>query len=215
MDFSFMKSGFDNVNPQPRFSQNQIEEMTLMISLFTSNAMINAARYVELCERDGITKEDLNYGMKYEVFEFLKRGDLEESLKEIKAEFDAKINAEESDFEDEEHEDEVKDINVFKRQDSVDYEKESNQESNEEYNLEMISGETMETMKKIDSLEDMIVDDEDVKDFSRIDDVNYDKLSKEDKEFIDKFHNYYDTWNTWVPETPIENILKDAIEKAY
>ena len=55
----------------------------IMLSLFSSNALINGAKYCELCERDGVTKEDLVYGMRYEVFEFLKRDNLMESMDEM------------------------------------------------------------------------------------------------------------------------------------
>ena len=47
---------------------------------------MNAARYVEYCERNGITKEDILYGLRYEIFEFLNRTDNFEGLKEIEEE---------------------------------------------------------------------------------------------------------------------------------
>ena len=37
---------------------------------------VNAARYVELSNRQDITKEDIVYGLRYEVFEFLNNDNL-------------------------------------------------------------------------------------------------------------------------------------------
>ena len=87
-DYSFMKSGNSNLIESNKLSDKEIEDIELMLGLFTSNAMINAAKYVEYCKRNGITKEDVLYGLKYEVFEFLNRPDLTQDLEEIKSEYD-------------------------------------------------------------------------------------------------------------------------------
>ena len=36
---------------------------------------------------------------------------------------------------------------------------------------------------------------------------------EENKLFIEKYHNYYDTWDSWEPNTPLEIILKNGIDK--
>ena len=41
-----------------------------MITLFIRNGMTNAAKYVEYCQRNGVTQEDVVYGLIYEVFEY-------------------------------------------------------------------------------------------------------------------------------------------------
>ena len=82
-DYSFLKSGHNLVDEPKKFNKKEQENIMIMLSLFSSNALINGAKYCELCERDGVTKEDLVYGMRYEVFEFLKRDNLMESMDEM------------------------------------------------------------------------------------------------------------------------------------
>ena len=57
----------------------------------------------------------------------------------------------------------------------------------------------------------MIVDDEDVQPFTRIN--NLDNFTQEDQVFVNKMNNYFDGWDDWVPETPLLNILKNAINQ--
>ena len=90
-----------------------------MFSLFVSNAMINAAKYVEYCERDGITKIDLEYGMKYEISEFAKRENILADIEEMRKEYYEELEAAEasdsetgSEDELEEEEDELKSMIV-------------------------------------------------------------------------------------------------------
>jgi hypothetical protein len=49
--------------------------------------MTNAAKYVEYCQRNGVTQEDVVYGLIYEVFEFLNdpnlSANIEQSIGEI------------------------------------------------------------------------------------------------------------------------------------
>lgn len=90
-NFGFMKSGVgsisDNSNPSG-LNEEQKQELMAILSLFISNSMINAAKYVKYCDRNGITTKDIEYGLKYEVFEFLKRKDLQEEIDEINNELD-------------------------------------------------------------------------------------------------------------------------------
>ena len=64
--------------------------------------MINAAKYVEYCGRDGVTKTDLEYGMKYEISEFAKRDNILEDLEEMRREYHAELEREDAEYEDEE-----------------------------------------------------------------------------------------------------------------
>jgi histone H3/H4 len=191
-----MKTGFDNGSSFSMYNKEQIEDMQIMLCLFVSNAMLNASKYCELCDRDGITKEDVVYGIRYEVFEFLKRDNLEKALKEMKEDYEEEME--------------------------IDTESEDGDECIEEdteYRECMIDGETMDEVnnnKEIDSIDDMIVDDDEIDDFRRIQQELLSKLEKsEDIIFIDNMHKYYDTWDSWVPETPLEKILKSGIDKMY
>ena len=59
--------------------------------------MVNTTKYVECCQRNGITQKDIVYGIISEVFEFLSRPNLQESIEESLAE----MNNNEDDEEDE------------------------------------------------------------------------------------------------------------------
>ena len=171
-----MKTGFSNDVIASGYTDEQKENLVSMLSLFVSNAMINAAKYCEIAKRDGITLEDTLYGIRYEVFEFMKRGDIIQSLDEVKKELFEEEEEEDDDFEPE-----------FTRQDSMTY-------------------------KEEDSFEDLIVDDDQIQNFTRIDVNILTDIEKVDKDFVEKMNNYYDTWGDWVPLSSLVNILKDAID---
>ena len=159
-DYSFLKSGGTVLAEPMKMSDKEMEDIELILGLFISNSIKNAAQYVEYCGRNGITKEDISYSLRYEVFEFLKRPDILQGIEEIKQEI---LN--ESDSDEDEDEDE-----------------------NEQF----------------------IVPDNELNSFERI---SQDKINTQNREFIDKLHSYYDEWYKWVPVTPIEKILKNAIDK--
>ena len=58
-DYSFMKSGFNNLIEPNKPDPNLLLETTSMISAFAENAMKNAAIYVEHCNRNVVTEEDI------------------------------------------------------------------------------------------------------------------------------------------------------------
>ena len=119
-DYSFLKSGHNLVEPPKKFTKQEQENIMIMLSLFSSNALINGAKYCEICGRDGVTKEDLVYGMRYEVFEFLQRDNLMESMAEMAQDYheEMKKNAEEE-YEEEEYEDEDKDEEIQDHEDGL------------------------------------------------------------------------------------------------
>lgn len=179
-DYSFLKTGHNLVEPPKKFSKQEQENIMIMLSLFSSNALINGAKYCEICGRDGVTKEDLVYGMRYEVFEFLQRDNLMESMAEMAQDYhqEMKKNAEAEEYDEEEDDD-----------DEI--------EEDDEEEIE-------------DDEDGLIVPDSEIQPFTRADTS---KIKSEDKEFIDKMHQYYDNWDTWSPTTPLENILKSGIDK--
>ena len=158
-DYSFMKSGFDNtVSEKPL--DIDLKNIEILLSLFIGNAIQNASKYIKICKRTGITKDDIVHGLRYEVFEFINRKSLNDDIQQAMDDY-------------------------------------SNWESDEddEHFLE----------------DECIVDDCDIEPFSRV--LETDILEKDD-EFVKKFHNYYDNWNQWVPDTPMNKILKNAIDKS-
>jgi hypothetical protein len=83
-DYSFMRSGFDNLNHGEDIDYKQQIASTLVC--FSENAMMNAATYVKHAKRNIITKEDLQRCFKLETFIFAKRENLEEKIRDIQDE---------------------------------------------------------------------------------------------------------------------------------
>jgi hypothetical protein len=64
--------------------------------------------------------------------------------------------------------------------------------------------------KDFGELDEMIVPDNEIENFNRI---SEDKINNDNRDFVEKIHNYYDTWDSWTPETPLQISLRDAINK--
>jgi hypothetical protein len=175
-DYSFLRTGFSNIKEKPKISDSDREDIEIILGLFTSNALINASKYTELCKRNAVTKTDMLYGLQYEVFEFLQRPDLEEGLQEIRDEY----------------------YNM-KDEDGSEY---SSEDDNDDGGGE--------ENRLPESLDDLVIPDEEISNFERI---SSNLITEENKEFIDKIHNYNDTWDNWVPQTGLEIILKNAVDK--
>ena len=155
-----------------------------MLALFTSNALINAAKYVEHCGRNGVTQMDVLYGLIYEVFEFLNRRDLNEGMEEIREEYYKMYEFSEEDDESEDEDD-------------------KNYEYQESENTNIAE-------RDFGELNNMIVPDNEIENFKRIAE---EKITSENREFVEKIHRYYDNWDSWNPETPLQISLRDAINK--
>ena len=162
-DYSFMKSGLGNAT-QSSLSEIDMENIEILLSLFISNAITNASKYVTHCNRNGVTKEDIKYGLRYEVFEFLKRSNLMDDIKKATQEYNQYLD---------EHDD-------------------SDYEENEE------------------ELNSIIIPDNEINPFERI---NQDLICEQNKKFIETYHNHNDNWDKWIPITPLDKILKNAIDK--
>ena len=159
-DYSFMKTGFDNP-VSDTLLEIDLKNIEILLSLFIGNAIKNASKYIKICNRSGITKDDIVHGLRYEVFEFINRKSLHDDIQQAMDDY----SNWDSDDEEEEH--------FFE--------------------------------------DECIVDDSDIEPFSRV--LETDILEK-DVEFVKKFHNYYDTWCHWKPDTPMNKILKNAIDKS-
>ena len=170
-DYSFMRSGLGSPSVQtPSISEEELENIEILLSLFMTNGIDNAAKYVAHCKRNGVTVMDISLGLKYEVFEFLKRKNLMNDISKETEEY-RKFKEELSD----EDEDSVA----------------------EELHLDCDDN-------------SHVVPDEEVEPFSRI---KQEYIDDSNREFIQKMHEYYDTWDSWEPDTPFNTILKNAINK--
>ena len=198
-DYSFLKSGGSNLIEPTKISNKEREDIEIMLGLFTSNAIINASKYAEMCKRNAVTKKDMLYGLQYEVFEFLQRPDLEEGLREIRDEYE-QMN-EEYDSQDDEDED----VGSGGGGSS------GGGGGGDGDNQEVIYDTDTDPLDlRNTKLNDLIVPDDETTDFSRIPE---ELITDENKEFVEKMHNYNDTWGSWTPQTDLEIILKSAIDK--
>lgn len=190
-DYSFLKTGFSNLVEPVKLSDKDREDIEIMLGLFTSNALINASKYTKYCERNAVTKIDIMYGLQYEVFEFLQRSDLNEGLEEIRKDYE-KLKLEEYEVDDSDEE----------------YEEYIDNEDNIEENYDTLENDNFDLSKT--ELGDLTIPDTEVQPFCRIEE---NKINDENREFIQKMHNYHDTWESWTPQSELEVILKSAIDK--
>jgi len=174
-DYSFMQSGFGDA-----INNTNIEDLEVMLSLFVSRSLEHSVKYAKICDRNGVTREDMIYALKYEVFEFFSNPNIQAEFLEMKNDY-LKCKEEDEELEEELEEDGGE--------------------------LEEDGGELEE-----DDIDRFIVPDDEVESFYRVD---LEKVNSSDKEFVNNMHNYYDHWDNWVPNTPIEKTLKNAIEQAY
>jgi hypothetical protein len=166
-DYSFMKAGMGNGSEPTNntLSSNDLENIEILLSLFISNAISNASKYVTHCGRNGVSKEDINYALKYEVFEFLNNKNINDDI----------------------------------------------QKATEDYH------EYLEEFESSDDAEDeaeaeaaFIIPDEEVDEFKRIDP---ELICDANRSFIEKYHMHFDKWDSWQPVSPLDIILKNAIDK--
>ena len=80
-DYSFMRSGFDNLENGDDEQKQQQLASTLVH--FSENALLNASVYIKHADRNQITKEDLKRCLMLEVFIFTKRENLQEKIEDI------------------------------------------------------------------------------------------------------------------------------------
>ena len=101
-DFSFMRSGFNNlVEPQ----ENILENIAAIIMTYMENAMKSADVYVKHCNRNSITAEDVKRALMLEAFLNRQRTDMLEKCQEMKQTIQDIVNDNYIDSEeDEEHE---------------------------------------------------------------------------------------------------------------
>ena len=164
-DYSFLRTGFSNLVEPVKISEKEREDIEIMLGLFTSNALINASKYVQYCGRNAVTKTDILYGLQYEVFEFLQRSDLNEGLNEIRQDYE-RLKLEEYEMDDDEDDeyDEYDNINE------------------EELNLENTE------------LGELIVPDNEVEDFKRIDENKVNDENREFIDKLHNYNDTWSTW---------------------
>ena len=182
-DYSFMQSGLGG-EYNPQFN---LQDLEVMLAHFIKNSLKAAAKYVKICKRNGITKLDMEYALKYEVFEFFNSPNLAEELIELKQTYFNEIEC-------------VCDCNC-------DCGNEDPEECTCVCNCEC---ECDDCCNAEDEIFDNVVKDNIINPFSRI---SINDVETEDKEFVNNFHRHFDSYNEWQPQSPIELALQNAINK--
>lgn len=107
-DYSFMKSGFDNLESK----DETLENSGSMVMVFMENAIKSADIYVKHAKRKELTPEDIKRGLMLEVFFMKQRTNMLEQCEEMKKKLQEIIQEEEENGEEmvieieEEHEEE-------------------------------------------------------------------------------------------------------------
>ncbi len=92
-----MKTGFNNLIED---NEDQKYNIIATVCHFTENALKTATYFVEHCNRNAITKEDIKRGLIMEVFIFGKRGNEMEEIIKIKKDIEEHKNDEDTDISD-------------------------------------------------------------------------------------------------------------------
>jgi hypothetical protein len=200
-DYSFMQSGLaGDYNPQPAIPH---EDLIILLGVFTRNSMENAARHAKLCGRNGVTKEDVQTALKYEVFDFTSNPDTLAELQRIKEEIGREM-AEEYEAEAEEYEEEAYEE---EEAEAEEYE-EDEEEEDEEEEEEAEEGPSMAEEFLDELVGDKVVPDDEIQEYSEIDLEN---APTDERKFLEKFYNSKKNWDTWVPKDNIEKAIYSAI----
>ena len=108
-DYSFMKSGFDNLESK----DETLENAGSIVMVFVENAIKSADIYVKHAKRKELTPEDIKRGLMLEVFFMKNRPNMMEQCDEMKKKLQEIIREEEEngeemviEMEEEEHEEE-------------------------------------------------------------------------------------------------------------
>ena len=207
-DYSFMRSG-SGESSQNAFGVSE-EEVKQLLSLFISNSLITATKYSKFCKRNGVTKDDINLGLKYEVREFFERSDLMNDIQEIKEEYERLENEEPVKFKVE-----YIDTRVGSIEESDLFETEEEAEEficEQEQHTHYTEFTIVELTDSDIMMDEVTTEDSQIEEFKKITTEQIRELDFEDRQLVSKIHSHEASWETWEPDTPIHMILKNGIE---
>lgn len=208
-NYGFMQSGGGAATSSGiNFDENELRQL---LGLFISNAIINASRYVKICNRNGVTKQDINLGMKYEIREFFSRTTLSNDFEEIKKDYEDMLNEEPLKFKVEYVDTRtgiIEESSVFDTEEAAE-DFICNLEEDEHF----VDFTIVEITDSDLMMENMVVEDKEIQEFSKATTDNLREASQEERQFVSKIHRYENEWDSWEPETPILSILKNGAIK--
>lgn len=197
-DYSFMQSGLSgDYNPMAGFSQH---DLLILLGVFTRNAMEVAGRHAKLCGRNGVTKNDLQTALKYEVFDFVGNPDTFAELMRIKTEM---ASGEGEECENEADQPTIIHHSELDLSPCTDDEDEDDDEEGEAEEEPSFAQELTDAL-----VGDKVVPDDEIQEYSEIDPES---ANIEDREFLRNYYNYKKKWDTWEPTDGIETSLYNAI----
>ncbi len=122
-DYNFMKTGSSNFEDD-NMNQDLVDYAQTLITLFIIKATKIGTRYCVLSKRNTLTKEDIEYALKYQAIEFMKQTDIKQEIASVNDELlsllskDIGENNDELDFDDDELDEEIEEPeDPFKRVD--------------------------------------------------------------------------------------------------
>ena len=114
IDYTFMKTGYSITGDERRqLTEEQVRNIEAMILVFTANAIETSFLYVDHSTRNGVTCGDINLALKYEVFKFIDRPNIQEQIN-ITSQILEEEEEEEEEVEEEEEEEEEEEGEVEK-----------------------------------------------------------------------------------------------------
>lgn len=107
-DFSFMKSGFNNlIQPDTNPDPDMVTFIQSLVLSFTECALDKAAIYVQYSGRQMITPQDIKQALKYETFIFLDENNLDERMQKWKEFVEDPPEDSDSEYDEEEFDNDV------------------------------------------------------------------------------------------------------------
>lgn len=209
-DFSFMRSGAGSEGSSHSPLGISEEEVKQLLGLFISNALITATKYSKFCKRNGVTKEDINLGLKYEVREFFERSSLMDDIKEIQEDYARMEEEEPIKFKVEYIDNRV---GTIEESEMFDTEEAAEEFICEHEKYSHYAEFTIVELTESDLMMDEVTaQDSEIELFTKITPEQIRELSIEDRQFVAKIHSHESSWEHWQPETPLHIILKNGIE---
>lgn len=185
---SHLRTGTNAVDPgkDETWTDEFMFKVNLMLRTLIENVVETASRYAQKAGRDVMLAEDCQYGLMWEARQFATRPDLERRIEETYATTMRQM------------------LDAFQGPEDETYDAPSDVESDPSKETEEEEDAGSESGSEIES-EVAIVPPEDLPPFCRAPD--------ETDPFVRAIHEVVDTWNDWVPDDPVERMLKDAVDR--
>ena len=200
--------------------------ITALLSIFITNSLADAMKYVKICKRSGITKHDLEMALKFQASKFFSDPNFDalfqERRQQILDDFEAGSSSDEEDDEEDAIDAVAIENNVTDDAGSgAEQDAESDAEEDAESGAEESEGEWEDVPEYTSFMEpemedgllrildEYTVDDDESEEFAR---ANMREVEIDDRVFIRDIHKCVDSWNTWVPQNDMEKCIFNAIE---